>query len=93
MTAGRRGAVKIGFGQRPQSAPVCDLVSRNVAVDNIDACGSKVVGVSELNYDAYVVYEADVILVNWSNATDRAPSPGGTARSCASRRRAPVGSP
>jgi ribosome-associated heat shock protein Hsp15 len=47
-----------------------------VAVDNIGACGSQVLGVNELNIDAYVVNEADVILVNWSNATCRAPSPG-----------------
>jgi hypothetical protein len=35
-----------------------------VAVDNIGACGSKVLAVNELNTDANVVYEADVIPVN-----------------------------
>jgi hypothetical protein len=36
-----------------------------VAVDNNGACGSKVLIVNKTNGDAYVIYEIDVIIVNW----------------------------
>jgi hypothetical protein len=37
-----------------------------VAVDDIGACGSKVLGVDKLISDAYVIAGADVNFVNWS---------------------------
>jgi hypothetical protein len=36
-----------------------------VAVDNFGAFGSKVLIVNTMNTDAYVIYEVDVIIVNW----------------------------
>jgi hypothetical protein len=43
--------------------------NRNVAVDDIGTCGTKVVSVNIMNSDAYVIGEIEVIYVNWSYAT------------------------
>jgi hypothetical protein len=37
-----------------------------VAIDNIGACGSKVLIVNGMNIGAYMVCVIDVIIVNWS---------------------------
>jgi hypothetical protein len=59
-----------------------------VAVDDIGACGSEVLGVDEMSVDAYVIGGADVNFVNWSQGNVH------DARAhIAGRRRTPVGSP
>ena len=40
--------------------------NRDVTVDDLGACGSKVLIVNIMNTDAYVIYGMDVIIVNWS---------------------------
>ena len=44
---------------------LCNSVNRDVAVDNFDACGSRVISVKKLNIDTSVICEVHVNLVNW----------------------------
>jgi hypothetical protein len=75
----------VGFRRRPRSPLVCNSANRDVTVDDIGACGSKVLIVNRMNTDTYVSYGVNVISAIGAKTTRRHTPTSPPARSCASR--------
>jgi hypothetical protein len=72
---------------------MCNSANRDVAVDDIGACGSKVLIVNKMNTDTHVTYGADVISVIGAKAPPRTTASPATNSRTQTRADAPIGSP
>jgi hypothetical protein len=64
-----------------------------VTVDDLGACGSKVLIVNKMNIDTYVIYGVDVISVIGTKATRRTTAGPATNSRTQPRADAPIGTP